>query len=503
MILLVQQKNISRLKAALKHEDINGLYGGEGKSLLQVAIESNLLPVVKYLLKRGADIEMLSQGKTPLIHATQAGDIKIAGYLLKKGANIEGISDKNNTALIYASFLGNMQMVKFLIGKGANIDYVNTAGKSPLDYANQFQNVEVATYLRDLEIQSIAKYLPSYSDGPHIVYKNGNEVVIFYLIRDSLLNDQRVSSMEISIPPDSFLVRGFEQDTLTYWIYRKHTREPDVYADVENIFTVGDIHGSYDQVEELLINNHIIDRGQNWTFGKGHLVFMGDIFDRGDEVTKALWLIYRLEDEAKRAGGRVHYLLGNHEIMAMENDTRDLSTKYVYLTRVPNVEYSAFFSTDTELGQWLRSRNTMVKINDILFVHAGISPMLIRMNLGIEQVNKLMYQYLFNELDAKNDSTVIQLLGEEGPLWYRGYFGFGRTYKRITLDEMDSALNFYKVRTIVVGHTHVAKITSLFDWKVLATDIPFYEDGYELQGLLIRNGRFIRAFLDGKQEDVQ
>ena len=33
----------------------------------------------------------------------------------------------------------------------------------------------------------------------------------------------------------------------------------------------------------------IIDKNLNWKFGKGHLVVLGDIFDRGSMVTEVLW----------------------------------------------------------------------------------------------------------------------------------------------------------------------------------------------------------------------
>ena len=61
--------------------------------------------------------------------------------------------------------------------------------------------------------------------------------------------------------------------------------------------------------------------------GRRHtiLVQTGDIFDRGAKVREALDLLMRLEDEAKRAGGRVEFLLGNHEVMNLLHEFRDVS----------------------------------------------------------------------------------------------------------------------------------------------------------------------------------
>ena len=45
------------------------------------------------------------------------------------------------------------------------------------------------------------------------------------------------------------------------------------------------------------------------------MVFLGDLFDRGNDVVRTLWFIYRLEREARKQGGAIHVVLGNHEIM--------------------------------------------------------------------------------------------------------------------------------------------------------------------------------------------
>ncbi len=45
-------------------------------------------------------------------------------------------------------------------------------------------------------------------------------------------------------------------------------------------------------------------------------------------MTECLWLIYSLEEKAKAAGGYVHFILGNHEIMNMQGDFRYVQDKY-------------------------------------------------------------------------------------------------------------------------------------------------------------------------------
>ena len=83
----------------------------------------------------------------------------------------------------------------------------------------------------------------------------------------------------------------------------------------EKVVVISDIEGNFTGFYSFLRNNGIIDEKFNWSFGKGHLVLLGDFMDRGDHVTQVLWLIYKLEKEAMQAGGFVHFVLGNHELL--------------------------------------------------------------------------------------------------------------------------------------------------------------------------------------------
>ena len=114
----------------------------------------------------------------------------------------------------------------------------------------------------------------------------------------------------------------------------------------------------------------------------------GDIFDRGPDVLPALWLLHRLEKEAKEAGGGVHLLLGNHEVMVLNGDLRYLHPKYHKVSEVFEKNYEDLFSDQSVLGQWLRSRPVLIKINDAIFAHGGFHPHLAEQNLTLQHINQ-------------------------------------------------------------------------------------------------------------------
>ena len=192
------------------------------------------------------------------------------------------------------------------------------------------------------------------------------------------------------------------------------------WSDVRKIFVVGDVHGEYDRVVGLLANNRIIDKEGDWNWGKGHLVFMGDIFDRGSKVTETLWLIIRLQQQAEKAGGKVHLLLGNHEPMIFKGDLRYITDDYYSLCDNLGLDYSGLFSGQTLLGHWIRQNPVMIRINRFVFMHGGVSPELYNAKLPADTMNSVVWQYLNNTEAERNVETRDLILGNKGVLWYRG-----------------------------------------------------------------------------------
>src|SRR5262245_50081283 len=91
---------------------------------------------------------------------------------------------------------------------------------------------------------------------------------------------------------------------------------------VDRIVAVGDVHGAYDRLLEILETAGIVDARHHWAGGKTHFVQLGDVLDRGADSRKALDFLKKLQEEAERAGGAVHLLLGNHEVARMLGDLR-------------------------------------------------------------------------------------------------------------------------------------------------------------------------------------
>jgi hypothetical protein len=254
----------------------------------------------------------------------------------------------------------------------------------------------------------------------------------------------------------------------------------------------------------------VIDENFNWTFGKGHLVLNGDFFDRGRQVTECLWLIYSLEEKARKEGGYVHFILGNHEIMNLSGDIRYVKDKYKQNAKKIGFSYPELYNTNTELGRWLRTKNIMEKIGEILFVHAGISKEVNNMPLSISQINEIARVFYDKDSIAivSNDINLKTIfLSKSSPFWYRLYYqdrdvkiyiNGDTVYKASTL-QINETLEKFHVTKIVTGHSIVADTISLhFDGKVLNVDT--HHSKGKSEALLIEESRYYRIRQEGKIE---
>ena len=70
---------------------------------------------------------------------------------------------------------------------------------------------------------------------------------------------------------------------------------------VSRVIALGDVHGSYDKMVTLLKGTKLVDDELVWTGGNQHLVFCGDLTDRGENDRAVLDLARQLQRQAAEA----------------------------------------------------------------------------------------------------------------------------------------------------------------------------------------------------------
>lgn len=274
--------------------------------------------------------------------------------------------------------------------------------------------------------------------------------------------------------------------------------QQDIFSGVDRVVAVGDVHGGYDEVAGLLRAAGVIDARDRWSGGRTHLVQTGDLIDRGPDSRRVNDLVMRLEAEALKAGGRVHALLGNHEVMNVTGDLRYVSAaefaafattrsasarnraypaladparkddpeyRRQWIVEHPDgwVEHRQAYSLQGPYGRWIGGRNTVVKINDYLFLHGGIGPSIV--GLSIREINdRVRAEMRLSPVPA--DGLAV---GRDGPLWYRG---LAREPEDTLAPHVDAVLAAHGVSRIVVGHTTTpGAVVPRLDGRVLLIDV--------------------------------
>lgn len=278
---------------------------------------------------------------------------------------------------------------------------------------------------------------------------------------------------------------------------------------VERIVAVGDLHGDYENYLATLESAGLIDRKGKWIGGAAHLVQTGDIPDRGPDSQKIIDHLTKLDKQARRKGGRVHDLMGNHEAMNVYGDLRyvhegeygafvtrssaALRDRYYELymqslqTQDPerfqslpadyreqwNLEHplgwvehrqawDPAWNPDGKYANWVLNRKVAIRINDILFVHGGISGFYCQNSL--DSLTGMVVDKLKN-FDPTNPGI---LEDEFGPLWYRGLSGVEPVAAPETVDAI---LDRHGVAHIAVGHTPTGGVIwPRYDGKVVMID---------------------------------
>jgi hypothetical protein len=285
---------------------------------------------------------------------------------------------------------------------------------------------------------------------------------------------------------------------------------PYEWTGVDRVVAVADLHGDYDRFVFILTHPQValVDADLHWIGGKAHLVQLGDVMDRGTRAKDILDLLMRLEGEAAAAGGMVHMLLGNHEEMNITGIALDYpgyvtveqfvdflpddfrrEREAPYIKTLPAEErkkaemegldvrgdegLAGFWrkiltSRDAAAsrayvlgfndtyGDWLIKQNAVIKINDVVYVHGGISEAMSKWSL--REINQVMRTELaFFQGRMRNPQQYGKpfhprlVYDPNSPLWFRG---LATKSEASAQAEVDRTLANLGAKAMVVGHNY-------------------------------------------------
>ncbi len=362
-----------------------------------------------------------------------------------------------------------------LFVNGINTIAISVHNRSALDDDFSFDCFITSNYLYD-------------QDGPYVYYE-GNDVIVEEISINGLISNtyDSINGLQLSCQLPHMAT------SFSFNLKPQINIEPSIYpSNPSKFLSISDFDGHIEGFTMLLRGEGVIDSNFNWIYGDGHLIISGDLFDRGFHITECMWLLYKLESEAADADGKVHLIIGNHEMMNMTDDWRYVEVKYFNNAHLMGNRMSELYGSNTELGRWLRSKNIIEKIGDYAFMHGGISPQVSAFNLTYDQINDYGRQEMDGIPCANAECTVVN--GSSGIYWFRGM-----AYSQLTQLEVNGILNDFGVKRVIIGHTKDNTIRSLYNDKVMAIDmyhVDNFNDGY-MEGLQFELGCFYLFHTDG------
>jgi hypothetical protein len=263
------------------------------------------------------------------------------------------------------------------------------------------------------------------------------------------------------------------------------------------IVAIGDVHGAAESFAAMLKRAGLIDEQQRWSGGKTIFVQTGDLCDRGAGMKEALELMMSLEKQASSAGGRVHALLGNHEVMNLVGETRDGSPE-IFASFGGEAATREAFGPRGRYGKWLRSKAVVEAVDGSIFMHAGIDAgfsdeslndinrrvrreisawdagvkwleqrklvaaapkFLDAVEAARKELERLVSGATREEPEVQRDAAILSplanigtssLFAPNGPLWFRGFASWSDEEGNARIAEL---LKKFKADRFVTGHT--------------------------------------------------
>jgi hypothetical protein len=238
-----------------------------------------------------------------------------------------------------------------------------------------------------------------------------------------------------------------------------------MYPSVERLVAIGDLHGDMKVTLDALKLAEVIPQSSNprnmdnvhWSGGNTWVVQLGDQIDRCrpddwekncikdyDDVIEdegsnmaIIKLLLRLDDEARKQGGRVLGLLGNHELMNIDKDFRYVSPKE-FLEFVPINERNKQKTSDGypngyyhrtkafERGGnisklYASKKKSIMIVGSYLFVHGGLSLDLAN-KYSITEINNIVSKWMLKNTDKTEEKIFDEIFRDDddmSPFWCR------------------------------------------------------------------------------------
>lgn len=253
---------------------------------------------------------------------------------------------------------------------------------------------------------------------------------------------------------------------------------PDQSGD--RLVAIGDLHGDIGAARQAFKLAGAIDESDRWIGNNLTVVQLGDVIGRSYEDREVLDFLLTLQREAESSGGKLHLLIGNHEVFAgrlelrwVHEDAYDAFAAVSGLNlddpRLANIPPNqrprgAALLPGGYYGRQLSDFPAVLRIGDTVFVHGGVTPHWAR--YGIDQINAEVRMWFKGETDEPLSTLGMDPRNFDDSVMQSRHF----SDEHADCDMLTESLDILGAKRMVVAHTVQQTITSKCDGRVWAID---------------------------------
>jgi Calcineurin-like phosphoesterase len=246
------------------------------------------------------------------------------------------------------------------------------------------------------------------------------------------------------------------------------------------VVVMGDLHSDIQATRQAFQLAGGTDENDVWIGGALTIVQLGDMIGRSDDERQVLDFLFSIRQQAEAAGGKVHLLVGNHEVMGARVDNQAVGLNpfpgYEDLTEldVGNTRLQILPEHAKKRGAALMSGGpyakrfaelpTVLQLGETVYVHGGVVPRWAE--YGLDNINAEVSHWLFGDCPEPDSSLGVD--NGDRVMWTRQ---FSSSVEATDCALLEQSLAILGAKRMIVAHTVQSTITGYCDDKVWAVDV--------------------------------
>jgi hypothetical protein len=256
---------------------------------------------------------------------------------------------------------------------------------------------------------------------------------------------------------------------------------PDSWGPAQpRVVVMGDLHSDIHAARQAFQLAGATDERDVWIGGALTIVQLGDMIGRSDDERQVLDFLFAVREQARAAGGKVHLLVGNHEVMGARVDNQavgpnpfpgyedlqdlDLSDQRLAFLGEREKKRGAALMSGGPYAKRFAELPTVLQLGETVYVHGGVVPRWAE--YGLDKINAEVSHWLFGNCSEPDSSLGVD--NGDRVMWTRQ---FSSMVDAADCAVLDQSLAILGAKRMIVAHSVQSTITGYCDDKVWAVDV--------------------------------